>query len=24
VDIDLQPQEPVERVWSSRQHAAMT
>jgi hypothetical protein len=24
VDIDLQPQEPVERIWSSRQHAAIT
>ena len=24
VDIDLQPQEPEERVWSSRQHAAIT
>jgi pSer/pThr/pTyr-binding forkhead associated (FHA) protein len=24
VDIDLQPQEPDDRVWSSRQHAAIT
>jgi hypothetical protein len=24
VDIDLQPQEPEDRVWSSRQHAAIT
>jgi hypothetical protein len=24
VDIDLQPQEPEERIWSSRQHAAIT
>jgi hypothetical protein len=24
VDIDLQPLEPVERVWSSRQHAVIT
>jgi hypothetical protein len=24
VDIDLQPQEPEQRVWSSRQHAAIT
>jgi hypothetical protein len=23
-DIDLQPQEPEDRVWSSRQHAAIT
>lgn len=24
VDIDLQPQEPEDRIWSSRQHAAIT
>ncbi len=24
VDIDLTPQEPVERVWTSRQHACVT
>jgi hypothetical protein len=24
VDIDLQPQEPEDRVWSSRQHAVIT
>lgn len=24
VEIDLQPQEPEDRVWSSRQHAAIT
>lgn len=24
VEIDLQPQEPEDRVWSSRQHAAVT
>src|SRR5262245_44185142 len=24
VDIDLEPQEPENRVWSSRQHAAIT
>lgn len=24
VDIDLDPQEPADRVWSSRQHAAIT
>jgi hypothetical protein len=23
-DIDLQPQEPADRIWSSRQHAAIT
>src|SRR5262245_60743997 len=24
VEIDLQPQEPEDRIWSSRQHAAIT
>jgi hypothetical protein len=24
VDIDLQPQEPEDRIWSSRQHASIT